>query len=133
MLENLTPANGSNRKIKRVGRGQGSGSGKTAGRGNKGQHARTGSGYKAGFEGGQQPLYRRLPKVGFTSHKEKPRAISVDRFPAVKELKEITIAALIEAGLAPKSTKKVKLIGAEAKTLAPKIKDEAIAYSGGKK
>ncbi|MDR0665641.1 MAG: 50S ribosomal protein L15 [Helicobacteraceae bacterium] len=133
MLENFNPAAGSNRKIKRIGRGQGSGHGKTAGRGAKGQHARTGSGYKSGFEGGQQPLYRRLPKVGFTSHICKPYAISVDRFPAVKELAEITIAALIEAGLAPKSAKKVKLIGSEAKTLAPKIKDEAVAYSGAKK
>ncbi|MDR1450906.1 MAG: 50S ribosomal protein L15 [Helicobacteraceae bacterium] len=133
MLEHLTPAPGSNRKIKRIGRGRGSGRGKTAGRGSKGQHARTGSGYKAGFEGGQQPLYRRLPKVGFVSRAQKPYAISVDRFPAVKELAEITIAVLIEAGLAPKSAKKVKLIGAEAKTLAAKIKDEAVAYSGAKK
>ncbi|MDR1910789.1 MAG: 50S ribosomal protein L15 [Helicobacteraceae bacterium] len=133
MLENLNPATGSTRKIKRIGRGQGSGHGKTAGRGNKGQHARTGSGYKAGFEGGQQPLYRRLPKVGFTSRVEKPYAISVDRFPAVKELKEITLASLIEAKLAPKSAKRVKLIGAEAKTLEAKIKDEAVAFSGGKK
>ncbi|MDR2904709.1 MAG: 50S ribosomal protein L15 [Helicobacteraceae bacterium] len=132
MLENLNPATGSTRKIKRIGRGQGSGHGKTAGRGNKGQHARTGSGYKPGFEGGQQPLYRRLPKVGFTSRIEKPYAISVDRFPAVKELKEITIAALVEAKLCPKTTKRVKLIGSEAKNLASKIKDEAITTSGAK-
>ncbi|MDR3347776.1 MAG: 50S ribosomal protein L15 [Helicobacteraceae bacterium] len=132
MLENLTPSVGSNRKIKRIGRGQGSGHGKTAGRGHKGQHARTGSGYKSGFEGGQQPLYRRLPKVGFTSRKEKPHAISIDRFPAIKDLKEITVKALIDAHLAPRSTTRVKLIGKEAKQLADKIKDSLVTTSGAK-
>ncbi|GHS87830.1 50S ribosomal protein L15 [Campylobacterota bacterium] len=132
MLENLTPSPGSHRKIKRVGRGQGSGQGKTAGRGHKGQHARTGSGYKSGFEGGQQPLYRRLPKVGFTSHIEKPYAISIDRFAGVKELTEITLETLKAAKLAPKSAKRVKLIGGGAKELAAKIKDEAVTTSGAK-
>lgn len=66
-LEKLTPAAGSTHATKRIGRGQGSGNGKTAGKGNKGQRARKGYNEKRGFEGGQQPLQRRLPKVGFTS------------------------------------------------------------------
>lgn len=130
MLDNLTPAPGSTHSKKRVGRGQGSGLGKTAGRGNKGQHARTGSKSRIGFEGGQQPLYRRLPKVGFTSHIEKPFAISIDSFPGVKELKEITLDALKEARLAPKSAKRVKLIGQNASGLRAKIKDELVTTSG---
>lgn len=130
MLENLTPAEGSTHSKKRVGRGQGSGLGKTAGRGNKGQHARTGSKSRIGFEGGQQPLQRRLPKVGFISHVEKPFAISIDSFPAVKELKEITLEALKEARLAPKSAKRVKLIGQGASDLRAKIKDALVTTSG---
>src|SRR6185295_20312853 len=66
-LSNLKPAKGSHRTRKRVGRGPGSGLGKTAGKGNKGHKARTGGGTNPGFEGGQMPLYRRLPKRGFTN------------------------------------------------------------------
>ena len=66
-LNTLSPAPGSNKERKRVGRGIGSGLGKTGGRGHKGQKARTGGGVKPGFEGGQQPLQRRLPKFGFSS------------------------------------------------------------------
>jgi large subunit ribosomal protein L15 len=66
-LNTLKPANGSRQASKRVGRGIGSGSGKTCGRGHKGQHARAGGFHKVGFEGGQMPLQRRLPKIGFTS------------------------------------------------------------------
>lgn len=130
MLDNLTPAEGSTHSKKRKGRGQGSGMGKTASRGHKGQHARTGSGVRIGFEGGQQPLQRRLPKVGFTSHREKPFSISVDSFPAVKDLAEITLEILKEAKLAPKSAKRVKLIGSEARTLADRIKDDLVTTSG---
>lgn len=130
MLENLTPATGSTHAKKRVGRGQGSGTGKTAGRGHKGQHSRTGSKRRVGFEGGQQPIYRRLPKVGFVSHIEKPFAISVDSFPAVKSLEAITLEALQSAKLAPKSAKRVKLIGTGASALRAKIKDEFVATSG---
>lgn len=130
MLENLTPAEGSTHSKKRVGRGCGSGLGKTSGRGHKGQHARTGSKTRIGFEGGQQPLQRRLPKVGFVSHVEKPFAISIDSFPAVKALKEITLEALKEARLAPKSAKRVKLIGQGASALRAAIKDELVTTSG---
>ena len=78
-LHNLQPATGSTHKKKRVGRGQGSGVGKTAGRGNKGQKARTGYSKKRGFEGGQMPLIKRVPKVGFSSRVIKPYAINVDK------------------------------------------------------
>lgn len=130
MLDNLTPAEGSTHSKKRKGRGQGSGMGKTASRGHKGQHARTGSGIRIGFEGGQQPLQRRLPKVGFTSHREKPFAISIDSFPAAKEIAEITLVSLKEAKLAPKSAKRVKLIGTNASELRSKIKDDLVTTSG---
>ena len=90
-LHNLQPAPGSTRNRKRVGRGQGSGTGKTAGRGNKGQKSRTGYSKKRGFEGGQMPLYRRVPKIGFTSRAIKPYAINVEKIKAIAELEEITI------------------------------------------
>ena len=74
-IHNLQPAAGSTHKAKRVGRGQGSGTGKTAARGQKGAKSRTGYSRKIGFEGGQQPLQRRLPKVGFTSRVNKPLSL----------------------------------------------------------
>ena len=129
-LEKLQKAPGSTHKTKRIGRGCGSGMGKTATRGGKGQTARTGSHQKRGFEGGQQPLQRRLPKVGFTSKFEKPYAISVDRNPAIKELSEITLDTLKTVHKFSNSIKKVKLIGAGAKDLASKIKDENIKATG---
>lgn len=128
MLENLQAARGSTSSRKRVGRGSGSGMGKTASRGHNGYKSRSGSKTKAHFEGGQQPIYKRLPKVGFTSRVEKPFALNVDRFASVKDLKEITIAALIEKGFVRKTAKRVKLIGKEAKSLIPLIKDENISY-----
>ena len=74
-LNELKPAPGSRKASKRVGRGTGSGSGKTSGRGHKGQNARSGGGVRPGFEGGQNPIYRRLPKRGFTSPNRKEYAI----------------------------------------------------------
>jgi large subunit ribosomal protein L15 len=127
-LHNLKPACGSTHKTKRVGRGQGSGYGKTATRGQKGQKSRSGYSKKLGFEGGQQPLQRRLPKVGFRSRKEKPQAINVDKITAVKELEEITIENLSKI-VKIKSTK-IKLIGSSAKELKDKIKDANITTSG---
>ena len=129
-LENLQKANGSTHKTKRVGRGCGSGMGKTATRGGKGQTARTGSHQKRGFEGGQQPLQRRLPKVGFTSKFEKPYVINVEKITALKELNEISIKSVHKLS---SSVKKVKLIGASAKSLASKIKDANVITSGVKK
>lgn len=129
-LENLQKAAGSTRKIKRIGRGQGSGWGKTATKGGKGQTARKGYNEKRGFEGGQQPIQRRLPKVGFTSKFEKPYVINVDKIEAIKGLSEITVESIRSVHKISNSVKKIKLIGAGAKELASKIKDENVTYSG---
>ena len=131
-LENLKKAPGSTHATKRLGRGQGSGLGKTAGRGGKGQTARTGSHEKRGFEGGQQPIQRRLPKVGFTSKFEKPYVINVDKIEVIKDLSEITIESIKSVHKISNSVKKIKLIGVGAKALASKIKDENVKFSGQK-
>lgn len=131
-LENLAPAKGSVKKIKRIGRGQGSGMGKTSTRGGKGQTARTGSKQKRGFEGGQQPLQRRLPKVGFTSRITKPYAINVSQNKAITNLSEITFETLKSVFKIPSYITKIKLVGADAKNFASKIKDERITTSGNK-
>jgi len=129
-LHNLQPAEGSTHPTKRIGRGQGSGTGKTSARGQKGAKSRTGYSRKIGFEGGQQPLQRRLPKVGFTSRVVKPLAVNVVKYPAIKELAEITMETLQPIVNFGKSVTKVKLIGSEAKTLKDKIKDSNITTSG---
>ncbi len=129
-LHNLTPADGSTKNRKRKGRGQGSGMGKTASRGSNGQKSRTGYKIKRGFEGGQQPLQKRLPKVGFTSRVVKPYSISVERVPKIAELAEITVESIKSVHKMQNSIKKVKLIGAGAKDLASKIKDENVTYTG---
>ena len=131
-LENLKKAPGSTHATKRLGRGQGSGLGKTAGRGGKGQTARTGPHEKRGFEGGQQPIQRRLPKVGFTSKFEKPYVINVDKIEAIKDLSEITIESIKSVHKISNSVRKIKLIGVGAKALASKIKDENVKFSGQK-
>ncbi|KIM07693.1 MAG: 50S ribosomal protein L15 [Sulfurovum sp. FS06-10] len=129
-LHNLQPAPGSTRNRKRIGRGQGSGTGKTAGKGNKGQKARSGYSAKRGFEGGQMPLYRRLPKIGFTSRVIKPHTINVDKAKAVAELEEITLESIKAVHRLQKTVTRVKLIGVGAKDLVSKIKDEAVTTSG---
>ena len=129
-LENLTPAAGSTHATKRIGRGQGSGWGSTAGRGGKGQTQRAGSKRKRNFEGGQTPLARRLPKIGFTSRVCKPYVINVDRVKAVAELNEISVETIKSVHRLAKSVTKVKLIGSGAKDLASKIKDENVTVTG---
>jgi large subunit ribosomal protein L15 len=129
-LNNLKPANGSTKNRKRVGRGQGSGMGKTATRGNKGQKSRSGYKIKRGFEGGQQPLHRRLPKVGFTSRVVKPYSINVEKIKQIATLDEITLDSIKSVYKLSKSVTKVKLIGASAKDLQSKIKDENITTTG---
>ncbi len=131
-LENLKPAKGSVKKIKRVGRGQGSGMGKTATRGGKGQTARTGYKAKRGFEGGQQPLQRRLPKIGFRAKDSHIYSINVEKNGAIKDLEEITFSSLRTLHHFPLYIEGVKLIGKDAKNLASKIKDERIKTSGQK-
>lgn len=130
ILENLVPADGSTKNRKRVGRGQGSGMGKTATRGNKGQKSRSGYKIKRGFEGGQQPIHRRLPKVGFTSRVVKPYSINVNKVKQVANLEEITLETIKSVYKLSKEITKVKLIGSDAKALASKIKDENITTTG---
>ena len=132
MLEKIKPANGSVRKIKRIGRGHGSGMGKTSTRGGKGQTARSGYKAKRGFEGGQQPLQRRLPKIGFSSRVQKPIVINVDKTHIFDSLSEINMEVLRTHFSIPKNVVKVKLIGKKAKALMSKIKDECIKTSGSK-
>ncbi len=130
ILENLNPADGSTKNRKRVGRGQASGTGKTSGRGNKGQKSRSGYKIKRGFEGGQQPIHRRLPKVGFTSRVVKPYSINVNKVKQVANLEEITLETIKTVYKLSKEIKKVKLIGSDAKALASKIKDENVTTTG---
>ncbi len=129
-LENLTPAAGSTHARKRVGRGQGSGMGKTSTRGQKGQKSRTGYKRKRNFEGGQTVLAKRLPKIGFFSRVTKPVSINVEKAPKVVALAEITVEAIREVYNLPKSVTRVKLVGASAKDLASKIKDENVTTTG---
>ena len=129
-LHNLQPAPGSTKNRKRIGRGQGSGTGKTSGKGHKGQKARAGYNEKRGFEGGQQPLYKRLPKIGFTSRIEKPYVINVEKIKSIAELSEITLETIKSVHRLQKNVTKVKLIGVGARDLASKIKDEAVTTSG---
>jgi len=129
-LTNLAPAAGSTHSKKRVGRGQGSGMGKTASRGCNGQKSRSGYKIKRGFEGGQQPLQRRLPKVGFISRVVKPYTINVERVKAIATLEEITMDSIRSVHKISSSVLKVKLIGAGAKELAAKIKDDNITFTG---
>lgn len=129
-IENLTPSEGSTANRKRVGRGQGSGTGKTSARGQKGQKSRSGYKRKRNFEGGQQPLAKRMPKVGFTSRLVKPYVINVSKIKAVTELAEITMETLRSVHKIGAGVTKVKLVGATAKDLASKIKDENVTTTG---
>ncbi len=128
-LHNLQPAPGSTHSKKRVGRGQGSGTGKTAGRGQKGQKSRSGYSRKRNFEGGQMPLAKRLPKIGFSSRVVKPYVINVDKIKAIAELDEITLESIKSVHKLGKNVTRVKLIGSGAKDLAAKIKDDAVTTS----
>jgi large subunit ribosomal protein L15 len=94
ILQDLQPASGSTTNRKRVGRGQGSGMGKTSTRGNKGQKSRSGYKIKRGFEGGQMPLQKRVPKTGFFSRVVKPYSINVDKVVKVANLEEITMESI---------------------------------------
>nr|WP_297354246.1 50S ribosomal protein L15 [uncultured Caldimonas sp.] len=111
-LNTIKPAEGSKKARRRVGRGIGSGLGKTAGRGHKGQKSRAGGYHKVGFEGGQMPLQRRLPKRGFKSQSLKfnaeIRLSDLERLGAA----EVDVLALKQAGLVPELAKNVKVIAA---------------------
>jgi large subunit ribosomal protein L15 len=111
-LNELSPARGSRKASKRVGRGVGSGSGKTAGRGSKGYNARSGGGVRPGFEGGQMPLQRRLPKRGFTNKFKKNIAvINIRDLAKFDKDSVVDAAALAQAGLVKGKRDAVKLLG----------------------
>lgn len=110
-LGNISPSKGSNRAKKRLGRGIGSNWGKTAGKGHKGQKARKGGGIAPGFEGGQTPLYRRLPKRGFTNHfRREYAAINIDVLNRFDGSEKVTPELLQKAGLISKG-QLVKILG----------------------
>lgn len=119
LLNDLKPAEGSRPERKRLGRGIGSTLGKTSGKGHKGQKARAGGFHKVGFEGGQMPLQRRLPKIGFTSHKKK--LVAQVRLHEVAKLaggEPITIEALKNANLVPLQAQTVRVIDSGALEVA---------------
>jgi len=111
-LHELKPAKGAVRNRKRLGRGTASGQGETAGRGANGQNARSGGGTRPGFEGGQMPLYRRIPKRGFTNIFKKVWSIvNIEDLNRFEEGTEITPAILMESGLIKKLNDGVKILG----------------------
>jgi large subunit ribosomal protein L15 len=110
-LHELKPAEGSRQERKRLGRGIGSGQGKTAGKGHKGQNARSGGGVRLGFEGGQTPLYRRLPKRGFTNISRKEYAVvNLDALNRFEEGTEVTPELLIETGVVSNEKAGIKIL-----------------------
>ena len=127
-LNELSPAPGSVKETKRKGRGAGTGNGKTAGRGHKGQKARSGGGVRVGFEGGQMPLARRLPKRGFNNIFAKPlEAVNVSALEKFENGAVVDAAALLEAGVLSKCTYGVKILGNG--ELAKKLTVKASAFS----
>jgi len=110
-LGNLSPKKGSNRDRKRVGRGQGTGRGKTATRGHKGSKSRSGYGVRPGFEGGQMPLQRRLPKRGFNNiFRQEYTIVQVKALETLEAGSRVDREALIQAGLIDKRTTQVKVL-----------------------
>ena len=111
-LHDLSPAVGSTHPAKRKGRGHGTGNGKTAGRGHKGQKARSGGGVRIGFEGGQMPLSRRLPKRGFNNIFAKPLdAINVSDLERFEDGATVTVKDIVDAGLVSKCKYGVTVLG----------------------
>ena len=130
-LNSIKPADGAKHAARRVGRGIGSGLGKTAGRGHKGQKSRSGGYHKVGFEGGQMPLQRRLPKRGFKSHLLKFNAeITLGQLDKLG-LGEVDLLALKQAGLVPELAKVVKVI--KSGELAKAVKLIGIGATAGAK
>ena len=129
-LSNLQPAVGSNKKKRRIGRGPGSGKGGTSTRGHKGAKSRSGYKKKVGFEGGQMPLQRRVPKFGFKNiNRVEYKAINIkviDELATNKNLDKVTLADLIQAGMIRKN-QLVKVLGVG--TLSKKVDVEANAFS----
>ena len=111
-LHELSPVEGARHAKKRVGRGTGSGTGKTAGKGHKGQNSRSGGGVRPGFEGGQTPLFKRLPKRGFTNVSRKEYAVvNVEQLNCFNDGDTVNLEALIKAGFVKKVNDGVKVLG----------------------
>ncbi|MDR0582435.1 MAG: 50S ribosomal protein L15 [Prevotellaceae bacterium] len=129
-LQNLTPATGSTHKTKRIGRGEGSGRGGTSTRGHKGAQSRSGYSHKKGFEGGQMPMQRRLPKFGFNNiNRVEYKAINISTLQAIADktaATDITVETLIKAGLTSKNSR-IKVLGNG--TLTAKLNVTAHAFS----
>ena len=125
-LNELSPGKGAKKVGKRLGRGHSAGQGKTSGRGQKGQHSRSGGYHKVGFEGGQMPLQRRLPKVGFNSRMAKYSAELRLHELAIPDADEITMDVLKAANLVPAFTTKVKVIKSGEIDKAVKLKGIAV-------
>ena len=131
-LHELKPAAGSKKAPKRVGRGTGSGLGRNAGKGEKGQKARSGGGVRPGFEGGQMPLYRRLPKRGFTNRNTKLVAyVNVEKLNKFEDGAVVDIQTLVEAGAVKNRFDAVKILGNG--DLTKKLTVKANAFSEGAK
>ena len=131
-LHELSPAPGSNPKAYRKGRGHGSGNGKTAGRGQKGQWARSGGGVRVGFEGGQMPLSRRIPKRGFNNIFAKPlEAINVSALDKFEDGAVVDAKALLEKGILSKCEYGVKILGNG--QISKKLTVQASAFSASAK
>ena len=133
-LSNLSPAEGSNRDVKRIGRGHGSGNGKTAGKGHKGQKARAGRGMRPGFEGGQMTLQRRIPKRGFNNIFATEYAeVNVDRLNVFEDGATVDVVALIEKGIIKKELDGVRILGNGELTKNLTVKAAAFTASAAKK
>ena len=127
-LHELSPAVGSTKESKRIGRGHGSGQGKTAGKGHKGQKARAGRGIRAGFEGGQMPLQRRVPKRGFNNiFAEEWTAINVAALNVFEDGTVVDAAALAQKGIIKKANLPIKVLGNG--NLTKKLEVKLNAYS----
>ena len=127
-LHDLSPAAGSTQVGKRKGRGPGTGNGKTAGKGHKGQKARSGGGVRVGFEGGQMPLARRLPKRGFNKPLEAINVASLNKF---EDGATVNVCDLLEMGILSKCEYGVKVLGNG--TLTKKLTVRATAFSASAK
>ena len=131
-LHELSPVPGSKRDVKRIGRGAGSGQGKTAGKGHKGQKARAGRGFRAGFEGGQMPLVRRVPKRGFNNiFASQMSIVNVSDLDMFESGAVVDTETLIAKGLVKKALDGVKILGNG--EISKKLTVKAAAFSAGAK
>ncbi|MGE5591022.1 MAG: 50S ribosomal protein L15 [Bacillota bacterium] len=133
-LHELSPAPGSRREARRVGRGIGSGLGKTSGKGHKGQNARSGGGVRPGFEGGQMPLYRRLPKRGFTNIFRKEFAtVNLEALNRFEDGTEVTPELLYGEHVARRTKDGVKILGGGELTKKLTVRAQAFTQSAREK